>query len=149
METIEDRAAFIDEALRFSDIIFLTLGSSFAEGVDMLGGKIKAVMVVSPALPEVNPVQQYKREYYKNRNQDGFERAYLQPGIQKVNQALGRLVRAPGQSVKALLQCHRFADTKTRSLLANQYRECNYIFNDDDLNDWLERESQINPPQKI
>ena len=149
LETIEDRAAFIDEALRFSDIIFLTLGSSFAEGVDMLGGKIKAVMVVSPALPEVNPVQQYKREYYKNRNQDGFERAYLQPGIQKVNQALGRLVRAPGQSVKALLQCHRFADTKTRSLLANQYRECNYIFNDDDLNDWLERESQINPPQKI
>ena len=59
----------------------------------MLGGKIKAAMVVSPALPEVNPVQQCKRDYYQNRNRDGFERAYLQPGIQKVNQALGRLVR--------------------------------------------------------
>ncbi len=138
METVEQRAAFIDEALRFSDVIFLTLGSSFAEGVDMLGGKIKAAMVVSPALPEVNPVQQYKRDYYQNRIRDGFERAYLQPGIQKVNQALGRLVRAPGQSVKVLLQCNRFAESKTRSLLATQYKECNYIFTEQDMADWLE-----------
>ena len=138
METVEQRAAFIDEALRFSEIIFLTLGSSFAEGVDMLGGKIKTAMVVSPALPEVNPVQQYKRDYYQNQNRDGFERAYLQPGIQKVNQALGRLVRAPGQSVKVLLQCNRFAESKTRSLLATQYQECSYIFTEQDMADWLE-----------
>ena len=138
METVEQRNAFIDEALRFSDVIFLTLGSSFAEGVDMLGGKINAAIVVSPALPEVNPVQQYKRDYYQNRNRDGFESAYLQPGIQKVNQALGRLVRAPGQSVKVLLQCNRFAESKTRSLLATQYKECTYIFTDQDMANWLE-----------
>ena len=141
METVEERAAFIDEALRFSDIIFLTLGSSFAEGIDLLGGKIRAAMVVSPALPEVNPVQQSKRDHYQSQSRNGFERAYLQPGIQKVNQALGRLVRAPGQSVKVLLQCQRFAEPKTRSLLAKQYQNCNYIFNEQDLADWIGSEN--------
>jgi len=140
METVEDRAAFIDEALRYSDIIFLTLGSSFAEGVDMLGGKIRAAMVVGPALPEVNPVQESKRDHYQNRSRNGFERAYLQPGIQKVNQALGRLVRAPGQSVKVLLQCPRFAEPKTRSLLAQQYQETKYIFTDQDLTNWIKQD---------
>jgi len=140
METVEDRAAFIDEALRYSDIIFLTLGSSFAEGVDMLGGKIRAAMVVGPALPEVNPVQESKRDHYQNRSRNGFERAYLQPGIQKVNQALGRLVRAPGQSVKVLLQCPRFAEPKTRSLLAQQYQETKYIFTDQDLANWIKQD---------
>ncbi len=139
-ETLVDRTEFIDDALRFHDIVFLTLGSSYAEGIDLMGGKIKAAMVVSPALPEVNPVQQSKRDYYQERGQDGFERAYLQPGIQKVNQALGRLVRAPGQSVKVLLHCQRFAEKRTQALLATQYQNSQYLFSDDDLARWIAKE---------
>ena len=126
-ESLSSRAEFIDEAMRFHDIIFLTLGSSFAEGIDMIGGKIDAAIVVSPALPEVNAIQQAKRDYYQSKKLDGFERAYLQPGIKKVNQALGRLVRAPGQKVKVLLHCQRYAERRTKSLLADQYQNCQYI----------------------
>lgn len=136
-ESLSDRADFIDEALRFHDIIFLTLGSSFAEGIDLIGGKIEAAMVVSPALPEVNAIQQAKRDYYQSKRLDGFERAYLQPGIQKVNQALGRLVRAPGHRVKVLLHCQRYAERRTRSLLATQYQNCEYLFKDEDLENWI------------
>ncbi len=138
-ESLSDRADFIDEAMRFNDIIFLTLGSSFAEGIDMIGGKIDAAIVVSPALPEVNAIQQAKRDYYQNKKLDGFERAYLQPGIQKVNQAMGRLVRAPGQTVKVLLHCQRYAEPRTKALLADQYQNCEYIFKDEDLKKWIER----------
>ena len=139
-ESLSSRAEFIDEAMRFHDIIFLTLGSSFAEGIDMIGGKIDAAIVVSPALPEVNAIQQAKRDYYQSKKLDGFERAYLQPGIQKVNQALGRLVRAPGQKVKVLLHCQRYAERRTKSLLADQYQNCQYIFKDEDLERWIEEE---------
>ena len=139
-ESLTSRAEFIDEAMRFHDIILLTLGSSFAEGIDIIGGKIDAAIVVSPALPEVNAIQQAKRDYYHSKKLDGFERAYLQPGIQKVNQALGRLVRAPGQKVKVLLHCQRYAERKTKSLLADQYQNCQYIFKDEDLERWIEEE---------
>jgi len=144
-ESLSDRADFIDEALRFHDIIFLTLGSSFAEGIDLIGGKIDAAMVVSPALPEVNAIQQAKRDYYRDKRLDGFERAYLQPGIQKVNQALGRLVRAPGQRVKVLLHCQRYAERRTKSLLAAQYQNCEYLFKDEDLENWISKNSPSTP----
>lgn len=143
-ESLSDRTDFIDEAMNFHDIIFLTLGSSFAEGIDMIGGKIDAAIVVSPALPEVNAIQQAKRDYYQSKQLDGFERAYLQPGIQKVNQALGRLVRAPGQKVKVLLHCQRYAQRSTKALLAEQYQNCEYIFKDEDLEKWIEKESISN-----
>lgn len=137
-DTLAERTDFIDNAIRFHDIVFLILGSSYAEGIDLMGGKTKAAMVVSPALPEVNPVQNAKRAQQDSRNRNGFERAYLQPGIQKVNQALGRLVRTPGQSVKVLLHCQRFADKRTRDLLSPQYRTQSYIFNETDLENWID-----------
>ncbi|MDE0769394.1 MAG: DEAD/DEAH box helicase family protein [Opitutaceae bacterium] len=135
-ESLAQRADFIDNAIRFHDIVFLTLGSSYAEGIDLIGGKIQAAMVVSPALPEVNPIQNAKRDHYDSKRLNGFERAYLQPGIQKVNQALGRLVRAPGQKVKVLLHCQRYADKQTSNLLSPQYRNFTYLFEDQDLDTW-------------
>ena len=142
-DTLAERKDFIDNAIRFHDIAFLILGSSYAEGIDLIGGKIKAAMVVSPALPEVNPVQNAKREHQDSKNRNGFERAYLQPGIQKVNQALGRLVRAPGQSVKVLLHCQRFADRRTRDLLSPQYRDPKYIFQESDLEEWIGNRTKL------
>ena len=138
-ESLADRAGFIDNAIRFHDIVFLILGSSYAEGIDLIGGKIQAAMVVGPALPEVNPIQNAKRDHYDSKRLNGFERAYLQPGIQKVNQALGRLVRAPGQKVKVLLHCQRYADKQTNNLLSPQYRDFTYIFEDQDLDTWAQQ----------
>ncbi|MBT3480477.1 MAG: helicase, partial [Opitutales bacterium] len=139
VDSLADRADFIDNAIRFHDIVFLTLGSSYAEGIDLIGGKIQAAMVVSPALPEVNPIQNAKRDNYNAQRLNGFERAYLQPGIQKVNQALGRLVRAPGQKVKVLLHCQRYADKQTNNLLSPQYQNFTYLFENQDLNTWTSK----------
>src|SRR6185312_1297144 len=49
--------SWAEETLALADAMFLVLGSSFAEGVDFLGGKIGGAIVVGPALPEVNAVQ--------------------------------------------------------------------------------------------
>jgi DNA excision repair protein ERCC-2 len=51
------QTAWIEENLALTDALFLVLGSSFAESIDLLGGRISHAMVVGPALPEVNAVQ--------------------------------------------------------------------------------------------
>jgi len=130
--------AWMEESLVLSDAMFLVLGSSFAEGVDFLGGRVGYAMVVGPALPEVNAVQRARLQALSSLPRDAaFRRVYQVPGIQKVNQALGRLVRAPGQKARILLHCRRFADPAYASLLAPEYQFGQHVLTTDELKLWL------------
>ena len=91
-------------------------------------------MVVGPALPEVNPVQRARLAALARLGRDAaFDRVYRIPGMQKVNQALGRLVRAPGQRARVLLHCGRFAEPGYARLLAPEYQAGRRILDDGDL----------------
>jgi Rad3-related DNA helicase len=57
----------------------------------------------------------------------------------KVNQALGRLVRAPGQDARVVLHCRRFAEPSYRDLLAAEYRDGAIVTDDAALAAWLGR----------
>jgi Rad3-related DNA helicase len=132
------QAAWVEESLAFSDALFLVLGSSFAESIDLLGGRVTHAMVVGPALPEVNPVQRARlAEYSSLGRAAAFRRVYQIPGMTKVNQALGRLVRAPGQRARVLLHCRRFLEPSYGSLLAPDYQFGANVLSDDDFNNWL------------
>jgi DNA excision repair protein ERCC-2 len=118
--------------------LFLVLGSSFAEGIDLLGGRISHALVAGPALPEVNAVQRARLAAFAHHGREAAaRRVYQIPGIQKVNQALGRLVRAPGQQAKVLLHCRRFAEESYSRLLAPEYRSAHFIAHDAELIEWL------------
>ncbi len=133
--------SWIDEQLVLSDVLAFVLGGSFAEGIDHLGGRISHAMVVGPALPEVNALQRARQAVLSRAigETEAFRRTYLVPGLQKVNQALGRLVRAPGQSAKVLLHCRRFAEPAYASLLAPEYQFGRHLLEDADLAAWLGR----------
>ena len=134
------QAAWVEDSLLQADALFLVLGSSFAESIDLLGGRVTHAMVVGPALPEVNAIQ-HSRMAELERTGLGrtaaFRRVYQIPGMQKVNQALGRLVRAPGQQARVLLHCRRFAEPSYATLLSGEYRHGALIRNDDELTRWL------------
>jgi Rad3-related DNA helicase len=132
--------AWINASLEGGRALFLVLGSGFAEGVDILGGRVAHAMVVGPALPEVNPVQRARLSAFAGLGRDAaFDRVYRIPGMQKVNQALGRLVRAPGQRARVLLHCRRFAEPGYARLLAPEYQSGRRILDDGDLAAWLGR----------
>ncbi|HVW21710.1 MAG TPA: helicase C-terminal domain-containing protein [Opitutaceae bacterium] len=132
------QAAWMEEALAGSDALFLVLGSSFAESIDLLGGRVERAMVVGPALPEVNAVQQARMAAWAAAGREGaFQRVYQIPGMQKVNQALGRLVRAPGQKARILLHCRRFAEPAYARLLAPEYQAGPRIRSEEALEAWL------------
>ncbi len=56
----------------------------------------------------------------------------------KINQALGRLVRAPGQRAHILLHCRRFAENSYRELLDKDYRNAPVLKNTESLINWLD-----------
>ena len=134
------QTAWVDESLLLADALFLVLGSSFAESIDALGGRIGHAMVVGPALPEVNAVQRARLAEATRAGltrEQAFRRVYQIPGMTKVNQALGRLVRAPGQHARVLLHCQRFLEPSYASLLAAEYQFGLNLLDDDDLSAWL------------
>ena len=119
---------------------FLVLGSGFAEGIDLLGGRVTHAMVVGPALPEVNAVQKARLDTLERaglKRDAAFQRVYQVPGMQRVNQAVGRLVRAPGQRAKVLLHCRRFIEPSYAALLDPAYQFGVTIADDGELAGWL------------
>ncbi len=132
------QAAWVEENLAFADALFLVLGSSFAESIDLLGGRVSHAMVVGPALPEVNAVQRARLDAFSALGRDAaFRRVYQIPGLQKVNQALGRLVRGPGHRAKVLLHCKRFAEPSYAALLDPECQLYRELFTAADLEAWL------------
>jgi Rad3-related DNA helicase len=120
--------------------LFLVLGSSFAESIDALGGRVSHAMVVGPALPEVNAVQRARLAEATRgglSREAAFRRVYQIPGMSKVNQGLGRLVRAPGQRARVILHCRRFLEPTYASLLAPEYQHGANLLDDAGLESWL------------
>ncbi len=132
------QTAWVESSLTSADTLFLVLGSSFSEGIDALGGRISHAMVVGPALPEVNAVQRARLAEFAPLGRDAaVRRVYQLPGMTKVNQGLGRLVRAPGQHARVLLHCRRFLEPAYQNLLAPDYRTTRILRTDPDLTTWL------------
>jgi Rad3-related DNA helicase len=139
--SLSEQMEFLDQSLLTAHAIFLVLGGSFAEGIDRLGGEVERAMVVGPALPEPNAVKKAQLARYEEtmEPEEAFRRAYLAPGLLKVAQALGRLVRAPGHKAKVLLHCRRFAEAATQALLPEEYRGGEVLRQDTDLLEWLKK----------
>ena len=96
---------------------FCILGGVFGEGVDLPGEQLASVVVVGVGLPQVNRATEQLRRWFHDRYGAGFEYAYLYPGLQKVDQALGRVVRTPEDKGRALLIDSRYARGEYRALL--------------------------------
>ncbi len=138
---LAEQESFIDEGLLMADALFLILGSSYAEGVDKLGGRIDIAMVVGPALPEVNAIQDAKMATYHSTDRSlAFKDVYIIPAMRRIHQALGRIVRAPGQRAKVLLHGKRYAEAAYQQQLAPEYQDASTITNDQALADWLSSE---------
>ena len=136
---LSEQNRFIEDALEHADILLLVLGSGFAESIDLLGGRVTHAVVVGPALPEVNAEQKARMEDRSHLSQaEAFRQVYQVPAIMKINQALGRLVRAPGQHASVLLHCRRFAEPYYQPLLAPDYRTTTPIKTEEALLHWLD-----------
>lgn len=96
---------------------FAVLGGVFSEGVDFIGDRLIGVAIVGPGLPQVGPRQEQLRDHFEKTRGSGFDYAYRYPGMNKVLQAAGRVIRTPQDKGVVLLIDDRFTAPDTRRLL--------------------------------
>lgn len=96
---------------------FAVLGGVFAEGIDLPGDRLVGVSVATLGLPPPEPLTEALRERLERTGGAGWADAYLVPGLHKVVQAAGRLIRTPEDRGALLLLDRRFAESEVRALL--------------------------------
>ncbi len=102
-------------------LLFAVSGGAFAEGVDYPGEMLSAVVVVSPALPQVRFEQERMRLYFEERFEKGFEYAYVIPGMTRVIQSAGRVIRSETDRGVIVLACRRFLQNPYRRFLPEEW----------------------------
>jgi len=75
-------------------LLLAVLGGIFAEGVDYPGDMLVGVMIIGPGLPRMDAEQELIRDYFETRYERGFAYAYLYPGMNRVIQSAGRVIRS-------------------------------------------------------
>lgn len=96
---------------------FAVLGGAFAEGIDLPGNRLIGAFVATLGLPQVNPVNEQLRARMEAVFGSGYDYTYLYPGLQKVVQAAGRVIRTTQDEGVIHLIDDRFARTQVRRLL--------------------------------
>jgi DNA excision repair protein ERCC-2 len=96
---------------------FAVLGGAFAEGIDLPGDRLIGAFIATLGLPQWNPVNEQIRLRMQAIFGTGYDYAYLYPGMQKVVQAAGRVIRTPEDRGVVHLIDDRFARTEVRQLL--------------------------------
>ncbi|WP_231992279.1 ATP-dependent DNA helicase [Metapseudomonas furukawaii] len=112
------RHAFLQ---RFSEggqgIGFAVLGGAFGEGIDLPGERLIGAFIATLGLPQLNPVNEQLRQRMARLFGAGYDYAYLYPGLQKVVQAAGRVIRTPADRGVVHLIDDRFAQPEIQRLL--------------------------------
>ena len=112
---------------------FAVMGGIFGEGVDLTGDRLIGCVIVGVGLPQVNPQQEMLRRYYDAQNGSGFDYAYRYPGMNKVLQAAGRVIRTPEDKGVVLLLDDRFAKPEYQRLFPPHWRHLQYLQSADAL----------------
>ena len=103
------------------------LGGVFGEGIDLQDDRLIGAVIVGTGLPMVGDERELFKYYYDEVNGKGFEYAYLYPGMNKVLQAAGRVIRTASDKGCILLLDDRFATGQYRSLFPREWKNMHYI----------------------
>ncbi len=100
---------------------FAVMGGIFGEGIDLIGDRLCGVVIVGVGLPGISPEREIIRKYFTEYNQAGFEYAYMYPGINRVFQAAGRLIRSESDRGVILLIDKRFSTVQYKPLFPREW----------------------------
>ncbi len=125
-----DRRAFLDrfsEGNRSALLGFSVLGGIFGEGIDLVGRRLIGSIVIGVGLPQPTPEREAIAAYYEDTLEAGREYAYLYPGINRVWQAAGRVIRRDDDRGVILLIDDRYGEPTYREMIPNHFRGLRYV----------------------
>ncbi len=115
----------------------LIIGGSFSEGIDLPSDRLIGVAVVGVGLPQISKETDLIREYYDKKNGNGFQFAYQNPGMNKVMQAVGRLIRSENDVGSALLIDDRYLQEDYHSLFERSWPGYEVVNSEKDIEESL------------
>ena len=92
----EEFLACFDQEQDTTLVGFCVMGGIFSEGIDLTGEKLIGAAIIGTGLPQIGDEREILKNYYDNKGQAGFDYAYRYPGMNKVLQAAGRVIRNQG-----------------------------------------------------
>ena len=124
-----DREAFLQEfeAEREGSLAgFCVMGGIFSEGIDLTKERLIGAMIVGTGLPQVCNEREILKQYFDRHGENGFDYAYLYPGMNKVLQAAGRVIRTEEDKGVIALLDDRFAGRRYLEIFPREWRKLTY-----------------------
>ena len=123
--TEREREEFLEEfQSREGTLVgFCVLGGIFSEGVDLTGESLIGAIIVGTGLPQIGSEREILKEYYDRKKQSGFDYAYRYPGMNKVLQAAGRVIRTKEDKGVILLLDDRFWDRDYQEIFPREWQD--------------------------
>lgn len=125
----QDREAFLQEfeAEREGSLAgFCVMGGIFSEGIDLTKERLIGAMIVGTGLPQVCNEREILKQYFDRHGENGFDYAYLYPGMNKVLQAAGRVIRTEEDKGVIALLDDRFAGRRYLEIFPREWRKLTY-----------------------
>jgi len=135
-----EREAFLQtfDAPRESPLLaFAVMGGIFSEGIDLVGDKLIGAAIVGVGLPLVSTERDVIAAHYDALYNEGFSYAYMYPGMNKVMQAAGRIIRTETDRGVLLLIDDRFLTARYTELFPENWRHFRVLRGDDSFREWL------------
>ena len=120
-----------DKVRTKSMVAFCTLGGIFSEGIDLVGGKLIGSIILGAGLPQVGNERKLMSDFFDESGKNGFEYAYLYPGMNKVIQAAGRLIRTKDDVGVIALLDDRFRLLSYRKTFPREWNDAEFTTIDD------------------
>lgn len=126
---------------------FCVMGGIFGEGIDLKQDRLIGVIVVGTGLPQISNEREILRQYYDKNQGEGFDYAFRYPGMNKVLQAAGRVIRTNEDRGIILLLDERFLQSEYRNLYPREWKE-RKICSLDDVQNYVSEFWNTIPEQK-
>ncbi len=123
----EERENFLrafEEGRENSLIGFGVLGGIFSEGIDLTNEKLIGTMIIGTGFPQVCNEREILKNYFDQKGLSGFDYAYRYPGMNKVLQAAGRVIRTEDDHGVILLLDERFQKEKGKEIFPKEWADC-------------------------
>lgn len=128
--TAKEKLAFLDEFKNGDGkylVAFCVLGGIYSEGVDLTGDSLIGAAIVGIGMPTLSYEREAMREYFTEKYEAGTEYAYVYPGMNKVFQAAGRVIRTEEDRGVILLIDDRFRDPIYKKSIPTLWRGMKYV----------------------
>lgn len=114
------------------------IGGAFSEGIDLVGDRIIGVVVIGVGLPQICFERDLIKNYFNKVENKGYNYAYVSPGINKVMQAIGRVIRSESDRGIALLIDDRYLTEEYHELFKNTYSDYEVVTSIEDIKEQVE-----------